>query len=155
MGDYTLCHLHFLTKEETPKDVIEIISRRVESGFQPPDTDPTLLSEFHPCNSAYHHVKSFLEKETMYSEFYGHYEGLRINTMFQAKYGRGIDEFIRYISPWVVINKHNKGCVGWTLSEYCSYPTWHFVKPTEEDPKDQYIRDLESQLAQFMTKSKT
>jgi len=153
MGDYTLCNLHFTLKEETPEEVLDFVSRKLTHKPGLP-SDPTFLDNFYPCSSAYHHIESFVEQKDMCSEFYGDYEGTKFNTIFQAKYGRGISEFEAYIGPWVIVNEWNRGCIGWILSEYCNVPTYLFVKSQEEDPKDKYIHELESKCQELVEKLK-
>lgn len=145
MGDYTLCNLHFSLKEETPQDKLEIIRSKLKYNLciLP---EFLSLSNFRPCSSAYHHIESFSEIESMRDPYTEGFECLRFNTIFQLKYGRGLDEFIEYIKPWVIIDDQNRGCIGWTLSEYCSIPTFLFIKNEFQDPKDLYILDLENKL---------
>lgn len=149
MGDYTLVGLHFSFKEETPKEVVDAVSRRLNHEPLLP-TDPEVVSNLSCCTSAYHHVENFIEIKRMYSEFYEEFECTKINTIFQSKYGRGIHEFVDYIGPWIVVDKRNRGCIGWTLSEYCKKPDYLFVKAEIEDPKDKYIEELENKCKELM-----
>lgn len=149
MGDYTLCHLHFSLKKETPKEIIDVIGRRLSHEPRLP-SDPESLVDFLPCTSAYHHIKNFVEIEPQHSAFYGEYECLRINTIFQVKYTRGIYEFVDFIKPWVIADESTRGCMGWTLSEYASYPSYLFVGISKEDPKDKYIEELENKCGELV-----
>lgn len=152
MGDYTLCHLHFSLKKETPKEIVDIIGRRLDHGFPYPSTDPVSISDFVPCTSAYHHVENFTQIESMFDDYSGEFLCHKFNTIFQAKYGRGIHQFINYITPWVFVDEYNRDCVGWTLSEYCKSPTYLFIKSNTEDPKDKYIQDLENKCKELVEK---
>jgi hypothetical protein len=150
VGDYTLCGFHFNLREDTPPNVLDNISNRI-NGTTITDINLEFLNNIFHCTSAYHKPKSFVDCEKMYSPFEGRCLGFRINTVFQTKYGIGIDEFVRYIEPWVEIDDRNKGCIGWTLSEYCDTPTFVFIKQ-KEDPKDEYIAELEAKLAKLLLK---
>lgn len=152
MGDYTLVGLHFSLKKETPKEVVDVVSRKLNHEPLLP-TDPEAVSNLSCCTSAYHQVNNFIQQERMYSEYYGEFECTRFNTIFQGKYGRGIHEFVAYIGPWIIVDEDNRGCIGWTLSEYCKNPTYLFVKTEIEDPKDKYIRDLENKCKELVERN--
>lgn len=149
MGDYTLCHLHFSFKPETPKEVMDSVSARLKHEPRS-SSESKSLAEFYPCVSAYHKIENFVELKPMYSEFYGEFESLKVNTIFQVKYSRGIHEFVDYISPWIIVDEDNRGCIGWTLSEYQNKPTYLFTKNTVEDPRDRYILDLENKCKELV-----
>lgn len=153
MGDYTLCHFHFTLKEETPKETANLIVAKLKHEAPILNKDADSLLDFFPLTSAYHHVQNFVETESMYSEFYGEFEGLRVNTIFQVKYSRGIQEFVDFIKSWVITDESTRGCIGWTLSEYASSPTYLFVD-IKEDPKDKYIEELENKCKELVEKLK-
>lgn len=158
MGDYTLCHLHFALKNETPKYITNAIQNRMRRKpvELPPDIGYTAeqLNQVFHMTSAYHQEPIYCHAEVRRSEFYYVIECLRITGTYQAKHGRGIHEFVKFISPWVIVDESNRGCVGYALTEYCHKPTYLFVKNERPDEQLKYIHELEEKIADFIQKER-
>jgi hypothetical protein len=127
MGMYTELVLKCRTKEDTPKEVKEVLDF-LFNGEKIPETLPN-----HPffslprwraigsCSSYYHHPQSVnhISKNSNWKEWY-------IFSRSDLKnYDGEIEAFIDWLTPY--LEAYNKTCIGWKWYEEDSEPTLLFV----------------------------
>jgi hypothetical protein len=120
MGDYSRGHFEITLKKDAPKEVKEALDGFIKGkAFELPSGKMVYLGE-----SAYHSEPTYGTHDFTYEC------GLhRYSLQFQIKYGcPELHEFAQWVAPHCVVDVHNRGFIGCSISEYADTVTTFIVK---------------------------